>query len=76
MECSENVAHHMMRASSTASEQDAAGATASMTPGVNKKASTLMGKYQERRSQSLEMRAVFKCTSHAVFHTASPIKNY
>lgn len=76
MECSENVAHHMMRASSTASKQDVAGATASMTPAVGKKASTLTGKDQERSSQSLEMRAVFKCTSLAAFHTASPIKNY
>ncbi|MCJ1347889.1 hypothetical protein MMC31_006119 [Peltigera leucophlebia] len=40
--CSENVAHHMMRAPPSASEQDA-------------------GKDQERRNQSLEMRAVFKC---------------
>lgn len=74
MECSENVAHHMLRASSTTSEVDAAGATASMTPAVDKRASTLTGKDQERSSQSLERRAVFKCTSLAAFHTASPIK--
>lgn len=65
MDCSENVAHHMMRASSTASEKDAAGATASMTPAVDKKASSLTGKDQERRNQSLEMRAVFKCMYEA-----------
>ena len=76
MECSENVAHHMMRASPTASEQHTAGAIASMTPAVDRKASTLRGKDQERRSQSLEMRSVFKCTNLAAFQTASPVKDY
>lgn len=70
MECSENVAHHMMRASSTANELDAASATASMTPAVDKRAPTLTGKDQERSSQSLDRRAVFKCTSLAAFQTA------
>lgn len=71
MECSENVAHHMMRAS-PASEQDVAGAIPSMTPAVD---STLAGKDQER-SQSLKMRATFKCTNLLAFQTASPIKIY
>lgn len=71
MECSENVAHHMMRASSTTSEVDAAGATASMTPALEKKASTLAGKDHERTSQSLDRLAVFKCTSLAAFHSLS-----
>ena len=71
MECSENVAHHMTRASPTASGQDAAGAIASITPTIDKKASRLTGKVRER-SQSLEMRAVFECTNLTAFQMASP----
>lgn len=77
MECSDNVAHHMMRASSTTSEVDAAGATASMTPAVEKRASTLAGKDQKRSSPSLDRRAVFKC-KRALLLSTSPLlsKNY
>lgn len=55
----------MMRVSPTASEQDATGAIVSMTPAVDRKASTLTAKDQERRSRSLGMRAAFKCTNLA-----------
>lgn len=35
-----------------------------------------MRKYQKRSSQSLELRAAFKCMNHALFQTATPVKNH